>query len=246
VRLATALLADGNGVIDVDLPISGSLNDPEFRLGHVIFKIIGNLVLKAVSAPFALLTNALGGGTELGIVPFAPGSSVLDMPARAQLDKVVQAFIARPALKMTVAGMANLDADREGWKREQLQQAVLAQKRRAAVRAGQAPDAVQAVSTDEYPALLTELYRRSDMAKPRNLVGMAKDLPLSEMEALLLASIPVSEEAIRALALARGVAVRDYLASRQLPQDRLFLGAAHVVPTQPSWQPRAELTLAVR
>ena len=84
------------------------------------------------------------------------------------------------------------------------------------------------------------------MAKPRNLVGMAKDLPLSEMEALLLASIPVSEEAIRALALARGVAVRDYLASRQLPQDRLFLGAAHVVPTQPSWQPRAELTLAVR
>lgn len=246
VRLATALLADGNGVIDVDLPISGSLNDPEFRLGPVIFKIIGNLVLKAVSAPFALLTNALGGGAELGVVPFAPGSSVLDMPARAQLDKVVQAFIARPALKMTVAGMANLDADREGWKREQLQQAVLAQKRRAAVRAGQAPDAVQAVSTDEYPALLTELYRRSDMAKPRNLVGMAKDLPLSEMEALLLASIPVSEEAIRALALARGVAVRDYLASRQLPQDRLFLGAAHVVPTQPSWQPRAELTLAVR
>jgi hypothetical protein len=65
-------------------------------------------------------------------------------------------------------------------------------------------------------------------------------------EALLLASIPVSEDAIRALALARGVAVRDYLASRQLPQDRLFLGAAHVESSQTSWQPRAELTLAVR
>ncbi len=61
-----------------------------------------------------------------------------------------------------------------------------------------------------------------------------------------MASIPVSEDAIRALALARGVAVRDYLASRQLPQDRLFLGAAHVESSQTSWQPRAELTLAVR
>ena len=246
VRLAVALLADRNGVIDVELPISGSLNDPEFRLGPVIFKIIGNLILKAVSAPFSLLTSALGGGAEQGVVAFVPGSSVLDASARTQLDKVVKALIDRPALKMTVAGMASLDADHEGWKREQLQQSLLAQKRRAAVRAGQAAEAVQAVSAEEYPALLKEVYRRSDMTKPRNLVGMAKELPPSEMEALLLASIPVPEESIRALALARGVAVRDYLASRQLPQDRLFLGAAHVVSSQTSWQPRAELTLAVR
>lgn len=246
VRLAVALLADRNGVIDVDLPISGSLNDPEFRLGSVIFKIIGNLVLKAVTAPFALLTGAFGGGSEMGAVSFAPGRSALDAAARGQLDQVVQALTDRPALKMTVAGMASLEAEREGWKREQLQEAVLAQKRRVAVRAGQAADTVQAVGVDEYPALLKEVYRRSDIAKPRNLVGMAKDLPLSEMEALLLASIPVSEESMRALALARGVAVRDYLASRQLPQDRLFLGAARVVPPETAWKPHAELTLATR
>lgn len=66
------------------------------------------------------------------------------------------------------------------------------------------------------------------------------------MEALLLASIPVSEASMRELALARGVAVRDYLASCQLPADRLFLGAARVVPPEASWKPHAELTLATR
>ena len=61
VKLATALLADRHGVIDLDLPISGSLNDPEFSLVPIIFKIIGNIIVKAITAPFSLLAGALGG-----------------------------------------------------------------------------------------------------------------------------------------------------------------------------------------
>jgi hypothetical protein len=64
VKLAVALLADRNGVIDLDLPISGSLNDPQFRIGPVIFKIIVNLIGKAITAPFSLLASAFGGGGE--------------------------------------------------------------------------------------------------------------------------------------------------------------------------------------
>ncbi len=246
VRLAVALLADRNGVIDVDLPISGSLNDPEFRLGPVIFKIIGNLVMKAVTAPFSLLAGALGGGAELGSVAFVAGSAELGDSARQGLDKVVRALTERPALKVTVVGMASLEVERDAWKRAQLRQSLLAQKRRAALRAGQSAEAVQTLAADEVPALLKEVYRRSDIAKPRNLVGLAKDLPQGEMEALLLASIPVSEASMRELALARGVAVRDYLASRQLPADRLFLGAVKVAPAEAAWQPNAELTLDTR
>ena len=62
VKLAVALLADRNGVIDLDLPVSGSINDPQFSLGGVIWKVIGNLIVKAVTAPFALLASAFGGG----------------------------------------------------------------------------------------------------------------------------------------------------------------------------------------
>ncbi len=75
VKLAVALLADSNGVIDINLPISGSLNDPQFRLGPVIFKVIVNLIGKALTAPFTLLASAFGGGgDELSQVAFPAGS----------------------------------------------------------------------------------------------------------------------------------------------------------------------------
>ena len=110
VKLAVALLADRNGVIDLDLPISGSLNDPQFRIGPVIWKVITNLVVKAITAPFSLLANALGGGSsnELSTVAFAPGSGTLTDPAKAGLDKVAKALADRPALQLTVLGTANL------------------------------------------------------------------------------------------------------------------------------------------
>jgi hypothetical protein len=91
--------------------------------------------------------------------------------------------------------------------------------------------------------LLKEVYKRADMTKPRNVVGMAKDLPTADMQALLLANISVNEDSMRALALARGVVVRDYLAARNLPTDRLFVGAAKIVAPSADWQPRADLTL---
>jgi hypothetical protein len=199
-----------------------------------------------VTAPFSLLAGALGGGDELGSVVFAAGSAVLDDGARQGLDKVVKALTDRPALKMTVAGMASLEMERDAWRRGQLQQSLLAQKRRSALRTGESADESITISADEYPALLKEVYRRSEIVKPRNLVGIARDLPLAEMEALLLASIPVSEASMRELAVARGVAVRDYLASRQLPADRLFLGAVRMVQPDAAWKPHAELTLATR
>ncbi len=64
VLLAVALLKDRHGVIDIDLPIGGSLDDPQFSVGGVIVKVLVNLITKAVTAPFALLGRLFGGGTE--------------------------------------------------------------------------------------------------------------------------------------------------------------------------------------
>jgi acetyl-CoA acetyltransferase len=245
VKLAVALLADRNGVIDIDLPVSGSLNDPQFRIGPIVFKLIVNLVVKAVTAPFSLLASALGGGgDELSMVSFAPGSALLAPEAKAGLDKVAKALVERPALKMTVVGTASLDVERDGFKREQLQALLLAEKRRAL---GSPANAVTApVTPDEYPKFLKAVYKRADFPKPRNLIGLAKDLPAPEMEALLLANLPVTDAAMQDLATQRGVVVRDYLASFKLPLERLFLGAAKAVPPEAKWRPRAELSLATQ
>ncbi|MES2945662.1 MAG: DUF748 domain-containing protein [Pseudomonadota bacterium] len=245
VKLAVALLADRNGVIDLDLPISGSLNDPQFSLGPIIVKVILNVIVKAITAPFSLLASALGGGgEELSTVAFAPGSAQLAPDARGGLDKVAKALTDRPALKLTVVGTSSLEAERDGFKRERLAELVRAEKRRATVKDGGTTSAVVSVSTAEYPVLLKEVYKRADFSKPRNVIGLLRDLPVEDMENLLLADIRVNEDAMRELAVQRGVAVKDYLASRNLPPERLFLGAAKAVLPEAKWTPRAELNLA--
>ena len=241
VRLAVALLADSHGVIDLDLPISGSLNDPQFRIGPVIFKVIVNLIGKAITAPFSLLARAFGGGDELSSVAFAPGSATLTPEARQSLDKVAKALNDRPALKITVTGTASLAREREALQRERLQALVRAEKRRAA------PADTAPVQATEYPALLKEVYRRASMPKPRNLVGMAKDLPVPEMEALLLAHLPAATEDLATeLATHRGQAVKAYLTEQKLPEERLFLAAPKTTAPDEKWTPQAQLSLATQ
>jgi hypothetical protein len=111
VLLAVALLKDRNGVIDLDLPISGSINDPQFSIGGLIVKVIVNLLVKAITAPFALLTG--GGGPDLSQVAFLPGTATLAPGAEAALDKVAKALQDRPGLRMTVTGTADLAAEHE-------------------------------------------------------------------------------------------------------------------------------------
>lgn len=240
VRLAAALLADRRGVIDLDLPISGSLNDPQFRIGPVIGKAILNLIGKALTSPFSLLASAFGGGEEMSSVAFAPGSATLSPEAQQNLGKVAKALVDRPALKLTVTGTANLEAEREGLQRERLQQLVRAEKRRAQ------PDSTEPVTADEYPALLKAAYGRANIPKPRNLVGIAKDLTVPEMEALLMANQPATEAMAAELAAQRGHAIQSYLAAQKLPAERLFLAAPKTGSQVPKGAPQAELSLATQ
>ncbi|MBA4060754.1 MAG: hypothetical protein C0470_10365 [Verminephrobacter sp.] len=240
VRLAVALLADRRGVIDLDLPISGSLNDPQFRIGPVIGRVILNLIGKALTSPFSLLASAFGGGEEMSSVAFAPGSATLSPEAQQNLGKVAKALVDRPALKLTVTGTANLEAEREGLQRERLQQLVRAEKRRAQ------PDSTEPVTADEYPALLKAAYGRANIPKPRNLVGIAKDLTVPEMEALLMANQPATEAMAAELAAQRGHAIQSYLAAQKLPAERLFLAAPKTGSQVPKGAPQAELSLATQ
>ncbi|MGO4391035.1 DUF748 domain-containing protein [Variovorax sp. M-6] len=247
VRLAVALLADRNGVIDIDLPLRGSINDPQFSVGPLIMKAIVNLIAKAATAPFALLTGGFGGGGgDASTIAFAPGSSELSKEAKENLDKVAKALNDRPALQMTVIGTSSLEKERDAYQRQRLRALTQVEKRRAAVRAGKDAAEVGPVTDAEYPELLAAVYKRSEVTKPRNMVGLAKDLPTQEMENLLLASIAVDEESMRQLAVERGAAARDYLLEQKLPSERLFLGAVRTKAEGADWKPGAELKLATR
>lgn len=224
IRLAVALLADSKGVIDLNLPVSGSINDPQFRVGPIVWRMVLNLIGKAVTAPFALIAQALGGSAEdFSQIDFAPGHSELDAKARSRLEQVAQMMAQRPALRLTLEGQSDLERERRAYQQAQLQQRLLQEKRRQLERLGQASEAVTPPTMAESAELLAAVYRRADIPKPRNLVGLAKTLPAAEMEALLLASIPVDADRMRELALARATAVRDALAGLGIDHERLYL-----------------------
>lgn len=239
VRLAVSLLADRQGVINLDLPISGSLNDPEFRIGAILFKVVVNLIGKALTAPFALLASALGGGEDLDHVTFAPGSAELSASARKGLDKIVQALTDRPGLKLSVTGQSSLARERDGLRHAQLDALILAEKRR------RTPGNTEPVQAAEYPTLLRAVYRNTDMPKPRNLVGLTRDLPPAEMETLLLSHLPATEVQAQDLAQRRAEAVRAYLAEQQLPAERLALTPPQTGAQEDAWTPRAQLNLSM-
>ena len=102
IKFAVALLKDRNGVINLELPVTGSLDDPKFRLGPIIWKVFVNLLGKAVTAPFKLLSSLFGGGPDLQFIDFKPGVADLNPAAIEKTRTVVKALAARPQLRIEV------------------------------------------------------------------------------------------------------------------------------------------------
>jgi hypothetical protein len=230
VLLAVALLKDRNGNIEFDLPVSGSLDDPKFSVGGLVFRALVNLILKAVTAPFALLGSLAGShGEELAYVEFAPGSAVLDQVGNSKTKSVAKALTDRPALKLDIAGRVDPGQDRDALKHAAVERQVKLQKFNDLVKSGEPPPSVDAVevSPTEYEPLLTRAYKAADIPnKPRNVIGLQKDLPRDEMEAALLANTKVGDEDLRALADRRADAVRaSIVEGEHAPEERVFVVA---------------------
>lgn len=125
--LAIALLEDSNGIIDLDLPISGSLDDPQFSYGKIIWKAIVNLLTKLVTAPFRALGKLLGVSSEqLEAVNFDPGRSTLLPPEQEKLKLLAEAMARRPALTLTVEPGYDPDADRRALQEQAMRREVAA------------------------------------------------------------------------------------------------------------------------
>jgi uncharacterized protein involved in outer membrane biogenesis len=249
VRLAVALLKDRDGVIDINLPISGSINDPQFSFGGLIFKAIINLIGKALTAPFSLFSG--NGGQDLSQIAFAPGSATPSDPGH--LDKIAKMLTERPALKLTIAGWADLAHERNALQQRALDEAIATERRRELRRkqTSEADAKAQGALSDadlseaDRTRLLKVVYGNAKLAgKPRNLIGLEKDIPPADMRALLLPSYPVDAQRIHDLALQRSVVLRDALIAKGVPNSRIFLAAPHEGGDLPAdWQPHAELVL---
>src|SRR5262245_19780333 len=237
VLLAVGLLKDRNGVIDVNLPISGSLDSPEFSVGGIILRIIINIITRAVTSPFALLGAAFGGGSggELSYIEFDYGSTNLSPTAEAKIKSLATAMNNRPALKLDISGRADPVNDIEGLKQASIEHKVKAQKMKDLVRQGTAPKSVDDVQVDktEYERYLKAAYSDESFPKPRNVIGIAKDLPVSEMESLMLKNAQATDDDLRNLANQRAHVVQQRLiATGQVSADRLSIVGAKPISSE--------------
>lgn len=230
VRLGVALLKDKNGQINLDLPVSGRTDDPQFSIWGVVWKVVQNLFIKAATSPFSLLASMMGSSEDLSAVSFKPGSSTLSETEEKKLSLLAKALTDRPGLKVEISGFIDKAADPEGYRAEVLEQKMRQEKYRELSRgrqrngAGQ-PTADQVeIRPEDASRLLKAVYLKEKFPKPRNLIGMLKDLPDAEMRKLIIANTIVGEQELQQLAAQRAATVQQYLVSRgALDSQRLFL-----------------------
>ncbi|KQV85056.1 hypothetical protein ASD15_07980 [Massilia sp. Root351] len=232
VGLAVALLSDRNGVIDINVPIGGSLDDPEFSVGGIILKIIGNAIVKTVTSPFALIGSLFGGGEELSKLDFDAGRANLLPASETRLRSLSKALTERPGLKLDITGRVDPVADLEALKHVAIERKVRQLKTRDLQARGAVPEGGVEVGKDEYPALLARVYKDETFAKPKNAIGLQKTLPQAEMEKLMLANSAVSEADVLALGGRRAQAAKEWLITTgAVPAERVFIVTAKASPS---------------
>ena len=240
VNLAIALLKNNRGEIDLNLPISGSLDDPEFSVGGLVVKVIVNLFVKAVTSPFALLGSLFGGDESLSQLEFAPGRARLDVAAKQKLETLAKAMQDRNGLKLEISGRADPESDKEGLKWAAIDRAVRAEKQKEWIKKGLesgTSDSIE-ISDAEYPVYLERVYAAAKFPKPRNMIGLQKTLPREEMEKLLLTHLPAEADDVRQLAARRAERVQAWLIQEgKIDRARIFLlppkVGAHVESSTP-------------
>ena len=226
VGLAITLLRDSEGKINLDIPVTGRIDDPEFSVWRIVVQVIVNILTKVATAPFALLGSLFGGGEELSYIEFDAGSSTLPEPGAKKIETLVKALKAKPALKLDVVGGVDLERDREGLIQYQFQKKLKTQKLNELVRKGEKVESVDEITVEkqEYDRYLKRAYSAEKFPKPRNIIGMEKGLPNEEMEKLMMTHIVVKEDDLRLLAMKRAETVSEALREKgEFESGRVFV-----------------------
>ncbi len=241
VKFATALLKDRNGVINLDVPVAGTLDDPKLRIGPIVWQVIKNLVVKAVTAPFALLGGLFAGAEDAQFVDFAPGDATLAAVAAERLAALSKGLVQKPAvsLDIPVGAVAALDTPALLQQRYLEQRAAaigVVLKRRAAAAA--APPAFETLAPGQQRAVLEALLQAQggpkvevpEPAAPAEGRSRAEARALAEADAIAFLDraargrVVIEEGALAALGRARAEAIqRALLAGSELEPSRVFL-----------------------
>lgn len=224
-KLAVALLKDRNGVIDIDLPLTGSLDDPQFRVGPLIWKAFIGLLGKIATSPFTLLAKLGGSKDEINQVDFEAGSATLDAAGQERMTALAKALVERPALELEVPTAYAPDADGNALAQARLDARLAA--------AGAKPDMGEPDRFD----FLRKQYEKDSGKQPLPAAALTvlemrkkkgEEVPykagIEQLETALRDQQPATEAELGELARARTQAIRDaLLGAGQVEAGRVYV-----------------------
>jgi len=259
VKLAVSLLKDQHGMIDVDLPVRGDLDDPEFSYGATVLKALTNLIIKMTASPFAALGRLAGiDGEDLGVVAFEFGSAALEPSQKEKLDKLVKVLIERPTLQLGVKGLADAQYDHLALAEKELLHQLKIERSQELKMAGRpVPENIEDVPVPDeaysrlvikvYEARFGELPDASAKEDQKSAAGDGSVSPvvIAEAKQRLIRSMPIDTSTLEALARERGMAIKGYLVQEGgLKDGQVPLGEIEVVEGSSQDRMHNSLTLS--
>ena len=245
VPAAVGLLKDRKGQINLEVPVTGTTDDPNFSFRDAVRQAFKGTFAKIFKNPFAFLGK---GAEEFRNVYFPYGAAKLTDEAKGRLASFAKLLDERPGLDLDVTGYVDKEKDAEALRHYLVGEKVRYEKFIETVKGpervppgGQIPDNIQ-VGKEEYSKYLKRAYNRATFPKPK------KELSDDEMRKLMLSHTVVGDAELRELSRNRSLAVRDFLAAKgKITQARLFLrmGDIYREPEEPvKTKARVEFGLA--
>lgn len=236
-ELAVALMKDSDGKIKIDVPISGSLEDPQFSISHIIVDALMNSVSKVVTSPFRALASLIGSEADLSTISFTAGEATLTTSEISKLDALAKALTARPVLKLEIKGAAFQEQD---WPAvsddalyDQLKRIKAAEMNKQGGRKIRAEHVV--ISDQDYRRLMEQLFiekfplmvEKPLLGRPR-LIGSQADTTTDEFYAVakqkLSAIIKPEPQRLEGLAAERARVIASYIVQQGgIAHERVFI-----------------------
>lgn len=238
IRMATGLLKDANGVIDLDLPVGGTLDDPSFRIWPVIWKIVGNVFSKIITAPFKFIGSLFGGGgDDAQFIAFAPGAAGLPEDTAKRLDAIAKGLKDKEEVSLDIPAGAGIKEDAEAMGVTAMQTAALTAKKGkmlapdyAGFDAGKKLDRLKALYKAKF-GKGPQFPEDGSIPKAGMLAGgaekdAARSAQIAWLEGQLAPKFVPDDAALKALGQARADAIKQaLLADGGIPPERVFIAA---------------------
>jgi len=245
-EFAISLLKNPKGEIDLDLPITGDLSDPEFHFGNVVGTVFRNFIMGIVTAPFKFLGNLVGmvGGQDLGFVVFDPGQSLLDQAQKDKLDKLITVLGKKPNLKLEINSQYNKIKDARQLRYEAYETMIISMDRSLA---DDGSVTLADLDEEKRARLIEKAYDKAEFPKPRDESGREKELTVDEKQTLLVTSMPLEGDVLEDLGRERGNEIARYLTETgKIDKRRVFVTEPDPVAKDEENSARIKTTFKLR